>query len=165
MQHFHIFTARWRRATSPRTGEEHDVIILTPPNWVNVVAITPSSEVVLIEQYRHGADEVLLEVPGGQLEPGESPIAAGARELREETGFAGELGALIGAVFPNPAFLSNRCSTVVIRNAQPVEAQKLDDGEDIEVRLVPLADIPALVRSGKITHALVIAAFYHAGIC
>ena len=164
-QDFHIFRAQWRRTRSPRTGEEHDVIVLSPPNWVNVVAVTPDEQVVLIHQYRHGVQQVLLEVPGGMLDADESPIRAGARELLEETGYAGDEPVLIGTVHPNPAFLSNICSSVLIRNVRKVANPQLDDGEDIEVTLAPIAEVPALIRSGRITHALVIVAFYHAGVC
>jgi 8-oxo-dGTP pyrophosphatase MutT (NUDIX family) len=164
-QSFRIFRAQWRHAVSPRTGETHSVIVLTAPDWVNVVALTPDDEVVMVEQYRHGIEEVLLEVPGGMVERGEAPSHGGARELLEETGYAGDAPTTIGAVHPNPAFLSNRCHTVVIRNARLVAEQQLDSGEDIAVHLVPVADIPAMIRDERITHALVIAAFYHAGIC
>ena len=164
-QNFRIFRAQWRTAVSPRTGEQHDVVVLTAPDWVNVVAITPEEQVVLIEQYRHGVEEVLLEVPGGVVEQGESPAEAGARELLEETGYAGDEAILIGAVRPNPAFLSNTCSTVVVRNARLVAAPHLDSGEDIAVQTSPIAEIPGMIRSGRITHALVITAFYHAGVC
>src|SRR5205823_12094302 len=95
----------------------------------------------------------------------EAPAAGGARELLEETGYAGDEVVTIGAVHPNPAFLSNTCHTILVRNARLVGEQALDSGEDIAVHLIPVADIPAMIRAGRITHALVIAAFYHAGIC
>src|ERR1051325_1660227 len=73
-QDFRIFKAQWRRAVSPRTNQEHEVLVLSGANWVNVVALTRQKEVVLIEQYRHGIEEITLEIPGGMIDPDEPPL-------------------------------------------------------------------------------------------
>jgi hypothetical protein len=62
---------------------------------------------------------------------------------------------------PNPAFLSNRCDTFLALNARRVSDPQFDDSEDIAVAEAPIAEIPQMIQSGQITHALVIAAFYH----
>ena len=158
---FWILRVRRQVSISPRTGEPHRVVIMDAPDWVNVIALTPDDHVVLIEQYRHGIGQVTLEIPGGMIDPGEDPTGAGLRELREETGFAGDPAELLGKVHPNPAFLSNACYTVLVRDARQIGELQQDSGEDIAVRLVPLNDIPNLIASGAITHALVIAAFHY----
>src|SRR5487761_2452566 len=87
---FRIFKLRSDLKISPRTGKEHEFFILDSVNWVNVVAVTPDQQLVMVEQYRHGTNTVELEIPGGLMDPHESdPIVAGARELREETGYEG----------------------------------------------------------------------------
>lgn len=155
-----IFGLRVDRAVSPRTGAAHDFYVLESNSWVNVIPITPEREVVLIRQYRHGTREVTLEIPGGIVEPGDSPQEAARRELREETGYeAGEMVGL-GFVHPNPAFLDNRCYTFLAQDARRGGLQTQDDKEDIQVLLKPLAEIPRLIREGGITHSLVVAAFY-----
>ena len=93
--------------------------------------------------------------------PGEAPEAGARRELREETGYEGAPAKLIGTIFPNPAIQSNRCHTVLVEAAELRHATEFDHGEDIAVRLVPLADIPGLIASGAIRHALVVVALTH----
>jgi len=158
---YRVFGLRTDNARSPRTGESHDFFVMESPSWVNVIPLTGDEQVVLVRQYRHGTREVTLEIPGGLVEEGDSPQEAACRELREETGYASGGLILLGAVHPNPAIQNNLCYTYLARNVRPVGELELDDQEDIEVVLHPLSDIPLLIREKKITHALVIAAFYY----
>lgn len=155
-----IFNLRIDRAHSPRTQEEHDFYILESPDWVNVIPLTPDNQIVLIRQYRHGIREVTLEIPGGIVEGTDSSEEAARRELREETGYEASQMILLGDVRPNPAFLNNRCATYVAKDVEKVGMQHQDEKEDIEVLLRPVTDIPALIKEGRITHSLVLAAFY-----
>ncbi len=156
-----IFTVLEERSRSQQSGREHDFDILQTPDWVNVIAATGSDDVVLIRQYRHGTREVTLEIPGGMLEPGETPLAAARRELAEETGYTAEHWEQVGVVEPNPAFQTNRTYTFMARGARPTREPRPDPNEEIEVEERPLAEIPALMRDGGIKHALVICAFFH----
>ena len=86
-----IFKIREDHTTNPRTGSEHEMVVLECPDWVNIIALTPEREVVFVEQYRQGSETVELEIPGGMMDPGETdPVATALRELREETGYTGE---------------------------------------------------------------------------
>ncbi len=116
----------------------------------------------MIEQYRHGSDTVELEIPGGMMDAGDaSPQATAVRELREETGYEGQDPVLIGQIFPNPAIMSNTCFTVMVQNCRRLHPVDFDHGEDLVTRLVPVADIPQLVATGKIQHSLVVVALYY----
>jgi len=157
---FPIFDLRVDRALSPRTAREHDFFILESADWVNVIPLTPAKEVVLIRQYRHGLREITLEIPGGILEPGDSPAAAARRELNEETGYTGGTWSDLDYVYPNPAFLNNRCYTFLAENVVLKRGQEQDDKEDIEITLEPLKQIPRLIKEGAIRHSLIVAAFY-----
>jgi ADP-ribose pyrophosphatase len=157
---FRIFNLRTDRARSPLTGVEHDFVVLESAAWVNVIPLTRAEEVVLIRQYRHGIREVTLEIPGGLVEAADTPLAAAKRELLEETGFRGETWIDLGYVHPNPAIQDNRCHTFLALGVTQAGPQALDDKEDIEVLLRPLAEIPRLIREGRIRHALVVAAFW-----
>ena len=161
MGDFRVFSVRQERKLSPRTGAEHDFFIIDAPNWVNVIALTPDARVVFVEQYRHGSGTVELEIPGGIVDAADaSPVATGCRELLEETGYQGEQQQIVGQVFPNPAIMSNVCFTVCARNCRYIKPVQFDNSEDLVTRLVPLAQVPELVASGQIRHALIVAALY-----
>jgi 8-oxo-dGTP pyrophosphatase MutT (NUDIX family) len=159
---FRIFTLHSEYRKSPRTGITHDFYVLRTIDWVNVIALTPDDKIVMVEQYRHGSETVELEIPGGLMDKEDkNPIQTGIRELREETGYAGEEPELIGGIFANPAILNNTCHTVLIRNCVLSQKTELDSGEDIETKLVPVKEIPRYIYEGKIKHSLVVVALYH----
>jgi 8-oxo-dGTP pyrophosphatase MutT (NUDIX family) len=157
---YRVFRLRQDTRVSPRTGQEHNFFVLETGDWVNVVPVTPESEVVLIRQFRHGIAEITLEIPGGMVDGDESPVSSARRELLEETGYESEEMIHIGTVTPNPAILNNRCHTFLALNARRVAQPSMDGSEDIRVEVVNAADVPRLITTGQISHALVIAAFY-----
>jgi ADP-ribose pyrophosphatase len=160
LQSCRVFAMREELYRSPRTGQEHVFYLIDSPDWVNVIPLTADGKVILVKQYRFGTKEFSLEIPGGMLDQGDTPEGAASRELLEETGYTGDKPILLGIVHPNPAIHTNRCYTYLIKNAIFANAPRQDSTEDIEVQCAPLSEIPQLIREGKITHALVIAAFY-----
>lgn len=95
LQSSYTFRDRWLALRS-ETVQLADGTVLSPyhvlefPDAVCVVALTPALEILLVEQYRHGARRVMTELPAGAVDPGEQPLQAIRRELLEETGFAGD---------------------------------------------------------------------------
>lgn len=156
-----IFELSRSRQRSPMSGREHHFLRLDCPDWVNVIAVTDDGRMILVEQYRHGTDEMTLEIPGGAVDPGESPATSAARELEEETGYRASELIEIGRVDPNPAFLSNRCWTYLALSCRAEGEIHLDPSEEIEVSLAPIEDFARLIEEGAITHSLVIAAHDH----
>jgi ADP-ribose pyrophosphatase len=157
---YRVFSIRTDTAISPRTNKSHEFHVIESRAWINIIPITPDERVVMVKQYRHGSREITLEIPGGILDPRDTPQGAAARELIEETGYQSEDWAQIGEVNPNPAIFGNRCFTFLARKVKKVADPSLDQAEDIETILVPLIDIPDLIRQGKIDHAIVVAAFH-----
>lgn len=158
---FKVFRVRRDTLRSPRTGEPHPFYVLDCPDWVNVVALTPEGNAVLVRQWRSGTETETLEIPGGSMDAADaSPQAAAERELLEETGCVAERWTLLGAVDPNPAIQGNACWTFLAEGVRKVAELSPDAGEDLRVTQAPIAELPELVRSGKIRHSLVVAAFY-----
>jgi 8-oxo-dGTP pyrophosphatase MutT (NUDIX family) len=159
---FHVTKARRR---SPRTGAEIGFFLIDTPDWVNVLPLTADGQVVMVRQYRQGAQRVTLELPGGLIDSSEAdPAAAAARELREETGYVAERIERLGVMNPNPSMMRNRCHAFLATGCRPAGDLQLDPGEDIEVVTVPLAGLDQRVAGGEIEHAIVLAtiAFYRA---
>jgi 8-oxo-dGTP pyrophosphatase MutT (NUDIX family) len=155
-----IFSLHRETAVSPRTGEPRQYVHIASEPWVNVIPLTAAGEVVLVRQWRHGVKDFTLEIPGGLVDPGETPAEAAVREVREETGYAGRPPEEIGVVEPNPAILDNQTHTFLLEDCQRVGDLQQDAGEDLEVIVRPLADIPGLIREGAIKHSLVICGFW-----
>lgn len=151
-----IFDVRSTRFRHPGRRTERDFIVIDPPDWVNVIALTPDHQIVLVRQFRFGIDGFSLEIPGGVMEPGEQPLIAGVRELREETGYTGAPARLLGSVHPNPAMQSNRCHFVFVEQASVSAPLAWDPDEEIQVLTQPAEEVFALAHSGGITHGLVL---------
>ena len=135
--------------------------VIENPDWVNVIALTRNSEIVFIEQFRHGTQEVILEIPGGMVDEGEAAERAARRELLEETGYAAEKFVLLGKSRPNPAIQNNWLYHFAALDAEKTGDVKFDEHESVVTKLYPAAAVPELVKSGKVTHSLVLAAFQY----
>jgi ADP-ribose pyrophosphatase len=161
LSNYRIFKSRQDTRRSPRTGDVHQFFVLESPDWMNVIPLTPAGKVVFIHQFRHGSETIEMEIPGGLVDPGEKPEETARRELLEETGYAADRFILIGRVTPNPAFLDNHCYTYLALGAHKVQEPEFDSSEDIAVEERPLSEVAELIGNGRITHSLVVAAFYH----
>jgi 8-oxo-dGTP pyrophosphatase MutT (NUDIX family) len=140
----------------PDRAKEQDFFVINAPDWVNVIALTPDHQLVLVRQFRYGIDDFSLEIPGGVIDRGEDCIAAGLRELREETGYAGGPARLLGSVHPNPAMQNNRCHLVLVENVRPEAGLEWDPDEEFEITTRPVDEVYALAYRGGIMHAMVL---------
>ena len=155
-----VFDLYVERLRSPRNNAEDDFYFIETVDWVNIIALTPDKQVVLVDQYRLGSREVSLELPGGMLgDPNEDPKEAALRELVEESGYQAKDAEYLGYVYPNPAIQTNRCHLYFAKNVEKVGELQQDHLEDIVVRLKPLKEIPKLIDKEEITHTLMVSAF------
>ena len=135
--------------------------MLDSGDWVNIIPVTADDHVVLIRQYRHGTNDMTLEIPGGMVDQEDpSALHAARREMQEETGYDSEDIIPLGAIHPNPAIQGNRCHSFLARNVEKRFETSFDTTEETEVLLVHASELPELVRQERITHALVVVAFY-----
>lgn len=151
-----LFQLRMERFRSRHTGREHDFFVMHLADAVNVITLTTGGEMVLVRQFRAGSGRDGLEPPGGLLDEGEDPCVAGARELLEETGYAGDAPVLIGSAYSNPSIMSSKIHVVLVRNATRVAEPKLDENEEVTVQLVPEDAVRAMIRDGMIDHGLAV---------
>ena len=125
---------------------------------MNVIALTPEEEVILVEQYRFGIREPTLEIPGGMVDAPESPLDGAKRELLEETGYVSDRWTRLGKVSSNPAIQNNYTHLYLARDCRFEGAQNPDTHERINVHTVSLDRFLNLVEDGTIHHAIVVAA-------
>jgi 8-oxo-dGTP pyrophosphatase MutT (NUDIX family) len=152
-----LFRLRRERFQSRISARVHDFYVLHLADAVYALALTPDDRMVLVRQFRAASGHDSLEAPGGLLEPGEDPCVAGARELLEETGYAGDPATPLCTLWSNPSILTSRTTTVVVRNARRVAEPSLDHSEELTIELVPAGEIPRLIQAGLIDHALCVA--------
>lgn len=151
------------KSKSPSNDKIGDFDLIQCLNWVNVIAITKDQKIVLIKQYRHGTDQVTVEIPGGAVNPKEDARVGAERELREETGYTSQNWKHLGRVDANPAFMNNHCDTYLALDCEKTHDQDFDPFEEIEVYLRDVKDLRSMVSSGEITHSIVISALYLLG--
>ncbi len=154
-----VFRQTLARRRSPHTDLEHAFVRLEGPDWVNVVAFNEAGELLVVEQYRHGIEEATCEIPGGCCDPGEDPLEAARRELREETGHDSDTWVELGFCTPNPATQNNRCHSFLALDCRPAGPLQLDHTEELRLWACSWEEWETLLRQGGISHALVLTAF------
>ncbi len=142
----------------PSENHKATFSVLEAPDWVNVIALTPENDIVLVEQYRYGIEKPTLELPGGVCDEEEDPKTTCIRELAEETGFSSDEWVYLGNVSSNPAMLTNYTHTYIAKNCIKTIDQQLDGNERINVHVLPLEEFLGLIRDGEIKHSLMVAA-------
>ena len=160
VDHFRVFRVRRTRYRHPRDRREGEFVVIESNDWVNVLALTDDGRMLLVRQFRFGIHDLTLEIPGGVIETGEDPVAAGVRELCEETGYAGRSARLLAQIRPNPAIQANRCHIVLVEGCARVGEPQLDPNEEIELSLLPVDEVLARAERGEITHSLVVDALF-----
>ena len=151
-----------------RDGSEGSFHLLEAPDWVNVVAVPEEGEggdcFLMVKQFRQGISAITIEFPAGLVESGETPAAAAERELLEETGYRAHSLKPIGTIHPNPAFMTNRCTTFLAENpyrdAATGGSNLLDELEVLDVVLVPVDTVNEKIGRRPFCNSMTALALY-----
>ena len=130
-------------------GKETDFYLRQDGEVVAILALTKDQRVILAKQFRPGPREILLEIPGGGVEEGETPEEAGARELLEETGYQGKIQLVTMAL--DCAYSTMKRYCLVATDCEKVAKPQNTETEIIEPILLDLKEFRALLRSGQMT--------------
>ena len=123
--------------------------LASPVQAVSCVAATGDGRLVLTRQYRHPIRTVIYDLPGGRIDRGETIAQAAARELEEETGFRPGRIEPLCRYNPFPGSLNATMNIFFAADLTAV-GQKLDDGEELEVALLPIAEVLQMIERGEI---------------
>lgn len=155
----YVLSDRWIkvRADECVTAEGVEIspyYVLEYPDWVFMVVVNEAKEVLITQQYRHGASKILYELPCGTVDKKDnSPLETAKRELLEETGFEGNFD-YVGPVFPNAATYINNLHIFLVQN--PIQKKEPDDDptEKLNFRFVPIEKVWQMIDEGKFKQAL-----------
>ena len=150
-------TARCDKVQLPNGTIHNEYYVLEYPSWINVIAITTEGQYVMVEQYRHGLQDVFTEIVAGVVEPGEPPLEAAKRELLEETGFGGGEWTLNSVLSANPGSMNNLTYSFIAKGVTKLSDQHLDATEDINVKLLSEDEVRQMLRNDEIKQSLMAA--------
>jgi len=158
-----VFEGRVFHVTRDRVKEPNGITaireVIRHSGSVVVLAVDDTGiepRVLLERQYRYAAQNFMLELPAGRIDPGEAPLAAGKRELLEETGYTASKWTKALFFYPSPGFLEETMTVYFARGLRPGTAHPEDD-ERIDHDLVPLSRVLQSIMSGKIRDGKTIA--------
>lgn len=152
-----IFQVNEQKAITKDKKHSLNVYTLNCADWVNVIPITATGQVVLIEQHRFGTNTFTLEVPGGAVEYNEKDATLAAlRELEEETGLTSQRMLSLPKIFPNPALQSNKVTYFIAFDVQPLQTPSPhnDPFEKIKLHFIDFQEALVMARTGQIQHSL-----------
>lgn len=126
---------------------------------VAVVSRRPDGRFVFIRQFRKPAEQIMLEVPAGVLEPGEAPEAGARRELREETGYEPLALRHLGVIYPSPGYVDERIDVFFAELPADPGSRDLDGDERVDVACLTRDEFGRMIRSGEVMDSKTLAAW------
>ncbi len=132
---------------------------------VGIIAAMEDDSIILVRQYRRAADKILLEIPAGKIEAGETPMQAAVREMDEEIGYSGKLKPFL-KWYLAPGYDTEHMHLFIATSLAKIDKRrKMDDDEDIVVRRLKLSSAVRKCLDGGIEDAKTIAAIMAYASC
>jgi ADP-ribose pyrophosphatase len=148
------FTARRDRCQREDGAIVDPYFVVELPTSATALALTENNTVLMVRQYRHPIGEVILETPGGFIDPGEDFATGMKRELLEETGYTFSGIEFLARTAANPGVLNNYTELFLATGGVKVQGQQLDHNEEIEVLEFSLEEITAMLKRGEIKQSM-----------
>ena len=146
------------RIELPSGAVVEDYFVRESRGFCVVFAMTPDENVLLVRQYKHGAGEIVVELPAGVIDEGETPERCAVRELAEETGFSGSAPEFVRTFYADPTNATTRFHLFVIRDAVRTSEPSFDITEEIAVEQASVRDVRAMALDGRIGSGTQVAA-------
>lgn len=159
------YTVEYGALETPEGDSPYTIVRIQ--DFVNVLAVVPGvdgepARVALVLQYRYAPDCWQLEMPAGKVEQGETPLEAGARELREECGLVPDEVVDLGIVYPSAGSTDEVAYLVAIRCKPGLVSTEPDFGEQIQTVYATRAELEELMVNGGFDEAAGLATWLRA---
>lgn len=134
---------------------------VTLPNGVLVVATDSEGNLLMFNEYKYAVNDTVLTFPAGGIDGEETPELAALRELKEETGYAATGARLLGSLYPYPSKITHTDHIVRVENAvreTAIDHSSTEENSIGELQIIPVSDIPRLMKEGKINTTYILSA-------
>ena len=153
-----IFTVVEEVANDP-SGFEIKRAIVAHSGSAVMMAVDEKDRILLVRQFRLPAEKELWELPAGRLDPGESPLQAAKRELREETGYRAKSWVKLTSFWPSPGYVAEKMTIFLATGLTAGEQEPMDD-ERIEIQWFSKKELSEAIRSGQVADAKTMIGYY-----
>lgn len=153
-----LFKARFDYMENARNKVVERMIILEGADSTNIIPVLPNGDILFVRQFRFGTKTTTIELPGGIVDPGEDPLVAAQRELREETGYTSKKWTYLGKVASNPVFMDSYIHHWVAEGVELTAQTDMDEGEWTEPLILSKDTVVAYLKEGKLGHPHAISA-------